>query len=325
MTSASSLKATARSLAHCWQEFFHSPCDARVCAAIRIGYAALVLVHLAVLFPDLDHWFTDAGILPLEASRRVASPHAWSLLWLLPGTATVVNTCFWIAAAQAAMLLVGFLPRLNALCIFIWLVSLQQRNPLICDGEDVAMRMIAFFLIWMPLGNCWSLNSLLSRYWTGPRNAPLQNPQSAIHNPQFLAPAWPLRLLQLQMALIYLSAALEKLSGETWLNGTALYYVSRLDDYFGRFPVPTAIFDSPWIVALLTWSVVLVELAVPLLIWFRETRLPCVAAAILFHLANEWTMHLFLFHWIMIVGWLSFLTPDDFRWLYPSLRNREVT
>jgi hypothetical protein len=185
--------------------------------------------------------------------------------------------------------------------------------------------MIAFFLIWMPLGRCWSLNSVLSRYWTGARNSPPPNPQSAIRNPHFLAPGWGLRLLQLQMALIYLSAALEKLSGESWLNGTALYYVSRLDDYFGRFSVPNAIFDSPGIVALLTWFVVLVELAVPFLIWFRETRLPCVAAAILFHLANEWTMHLFLFHWIMIVGWLSFLTPGDFRWLFPSLRNREVT
>jgi hypothetical protein len=38
-------------------------------------------------------------------------------------------------------------------------------------------------------------------------------------------------------------------------------------------------------------------------------------ALIAFHLANEWTMNLFLFHWLMVCGWLAFVSPDDFRWL----------
>ena len=67
--------------------------------------------------------------------------------------------------------------------------------------------------------------------------------------------------------------------------------------------------------AFATWSVIAVELAVPIFIWFRETRRLCLAGLLLFHLANEWTMNLFFFHWIMLVGWISFLTPDDFRWL----------
>jgi hypothetical protein len=117
------------------------------------------------------------------------------------------------------------------------------------------------------------------------------------------------------MAAMLFSSGLMKLAGDPWLNGTALYYVSRLDDYFGRFPVPAWAFDTPWIVALMTWSVLLAELAVPILIWFRETRLPCLIVLLVFHLANEWTMNLFLFHWVMLAGWISFLTPADFGWL----------
>jgi len=49
---------------------------------------------------------------------------------------------------------------------------------------------------------------------------------------------WGLRLFQLQMAVIYLSSAIEKTSGVDWREGTALYYVARLDDSFGKFPVP---------------------------------------------------------------------------------------
>jgi hypothetical protein len=116
------------------------------------------------------------------------------------------------------------------------------------------------------------------------------------------------------MAVIFLSAGLYKLSTEEWFGGTAMYYVSRLDDYFGRLPMPTWLFDSPWSVAIITWTVVAGELLVPVFVWFRETRRWALAVAVLFHLGNEWAMHLFLFHWIMLVGWLAFVQPSDFAW-----------
>jgi hypothetical protein len=53
------------------------------------------------------------------------------------------------------------------------------------------------------------------------------------------------------------------------------------------------------------------------LIWFRETRRLALALVVLFHLANEWTMHLHLFHWVMLVGWLAFVQPQDWLWLIP--------
>jgi len=73
-------------------------------------------------------------------------------------------------------------------------------------------------------------------------------------------------------------------------------------------------------VACITWSVLLAELLVPIFIWFKETRLACLIIVVLFHLANEWTMNLFLFHWLMICGWLSFVSPADFSWT--TRRNR---
>ena len=310
MTDGWSLTATARRAADGWHAFFHAPCDARACAAVRIAFAALVLVNFAALYPDLDHWFTGGGVLPAAASRELTSSHYWSILWLLPDTPEVVRTCYWIAIANTLFLGIGLWPRLNALCVFVWLVSFQVRNTQITDGEDDVFKMIAFCLIWIPSGHCWSLGAVLRRWW-GSRNEASSNVAGEYN----ATPGWGLRLLQIQMAMIFLSAGLSKLDGEAWLNGTALYYVARLDDFFGRFPVPNWPFDTPWVVALLTWSVPLVEIAVPLLIWFRETRRACLVLALLFHLANEWTMHLFLFHWIMLCGWLAFVTTDDFRWL----------
>jgi hypothetical protein len=299
-----SLRSTWAAIARGWQRFFHEACDARVCAAIRIVFASLVLIHLATLYPDLDRFFTEAGVLPLEAALKVAHPYSISILAYTPQTSAAIHICWWIAVVHATALLIGLLPRLNALFLFVWIVSFQIRNDLINDGEDCLMRMLGFFMIFLSSGQCWSINSLFRRW----RRAPPAGPD------RFTAPGWPLRLIQIEMAAMLFSSALIKLGGPAWLNGTALYYVSRLDDHFGRFYVPAWIFDTPWVVACITWSVLLAELLVPIFIWFRETRLVCLIIIILFHLANEWTMNLFLFHWLMICGWLSFVSPADFAW-----------
>lgn len=299
-----SLRAVLRAVANCWNEFFHGPQDTRICAAIRIAFAALVLVNLAVLYPDLELWFTDDGVLKAEASQRIGPPYQWSLLWHLPSTSAVVNGCFWLLIGHTLLLLVGLASRLNALCVLVWLISFQNRNFQIVEGEDFVFRLVGLFLVLMPCGASWSLDARLWRWFRG-------STEPATH----LAPAWGLRLLQIQMAVIFFSAGLHKLGAEAWFDGTAMYYVSRLDDYFGKFPIPTWLFDASWSVAIITWSVVLGELLVPVFIWFRETRRWALAVAVLFHLGNEWTMHLFLFHWIMLTGWLAFVQPGDFAWL----------
>jgi vitamin K-dependent gamma-carboxylase-like protein len=322
-----SLKTTLSALARGWQAFFHAPCDARICAAIRIGYAAVILIHLAVLYPNLDLWFTDAGVLPLEAAQQIGNPYVPSLLWHLPNTPTVTHVAFFAFVTHAVLLLVGLLPRANAICVFVWLLSFQARNPMIHDSQDTALRLLGFLLIFLPLGRCWSINAWLIRLWK--RRSEAANPHSANGYPlpkgqgldRFAAAGWGLRLVQIEMVLIFLSTGLVKLGGDLWVNGTALYYVSRLDDVFGRFPVPAWAFDTPWVVALMTWAVIAVELLVPVLIWFRETRRLCLVGLLLFHLANEWTMNVFLFHWIMLVGWISFLEPGDFRWLGSRTRS----
>src|SRR6185295_15109013 len=109
---------------------------------------------------------------------------------------------------------------------------------------------------------CWSLNALVRGWWHR-RSGHAESVADT-----YVASGWGLRLLQIEMAMIMLSTGLMKLAGDAWVNGTALYYVSRLDDHFGRFPVPAWIFDTPWVVAAMTWSVLLAELLVPFLIWF---------------------------------------------------------
>jgi hypothetical protein len=223
-----------------------------------MAYAALVLVHWAVLYPDLELWYGERGVLPNVVSREIAGPHQWSLLWHLPATPGVLQTCFGMAVASTVFLGIGLLPRLNAACLLAWLISFQSRNGFILDAEDTMMRLLALYLVLMPCGASWSVNAVFLRWWSSnhsPHPSPLPEGEGVSLSPH-LRPAWGLRLLQIQMALIFLAAGLEKVGDEAWLNGTSMYYVARLDDYFGRFPTPAWLFDNRWSVALVTWSVV---------------------------------------------------------------------
>lgn len=296
------------SLLRLWQQFFHEPVDPRICALIRIGFSALVLVNLAVLCSDRGAWFGEEGVISQGLATKELherfSDYSWSVLFWLPTSQFVLELCFWVYVAQSVCLLLGWGTRINAVCVFIWLVSFQHRNILLLDGEDTVFRLVGFFLMFMPAGRAWSLDARFRR--------------PGVELPP--ASGWAVRLMQIQMAVIYLSASLVKMQGETWMDGTALYYVARLDDYFGRFPLPRFMFDVPIVVAVLTWSVILVEFTVPILVWFKETRLPCLFFAVLFHLGCDYTMNLFLFHYIMLVGWMSFVTPDDLDWVASRLR-----
>lgn len=286
-----------------WNRFFHEPSDPRIPAMIRIGFAGLVLMNLIAWFPYLELWFGETGVLP--ASLGYLSAYQWSVLAAVPPTHFALQVCFWIFALQTLCLLFGFASRFSAVSVFVWLVSFQNRNQLILDGEDDVLRLISFFLIFMPLAEVWSVDAWLWRSKDGTGLRDKSQPYSSKYSP------WAVRMLQYVMVTIMLATGLWKAAGEPWRDGTALYYVARIDDLFGRFPVPHYLFDTPWTVRAMTWTVLYVELVIPFLIWIPQARRFSLLVLLAFHLSNEWTMQLFLFHWIMLCGWMSFLKRED--------------
>lgn len=294
------MSETTVGLRRATDRFLFESNDPRIVPVLRIGFALLLLVYLAIWLADSGLWFSDQGVLTSETANRLSQATAtrWSLLKLLPSTPTVVRSCLCLMLAHTLLLLVGWWPRLQTFCLFVWLVSFQQRNPLLCDGEDTLFRALAFWMTFLPLGARW--------VWLGKT---VRN-----HRPAASADCWALRLIQLQMAVIYASATWNKLQGSTWHDGTAMYYVFATVDHFGRISLPTAWLDNMVVVKTITWTALGIEAVVPIAVWFRWTRKPALLAAVALHLGIELTMHLFLFQWVMILGWLSFVNVDEWRW-----------
>jgi hypothetical protein len=296
-------------LSRALDRFLFESCDVRIVPLLRIGFACLVIINTLVWMLDAELWFTDAGVLSSATAQHLNDRARWSLLFWLPSTLAVVKVCLSLLLLQSILLLVGCWSRFQMTCIFIWLVSFQHRNPLICDAEDTLFRWFAFLMVFLPLDCGWSL---LSRIRANKLHI---NTKQSATDP---SAAWALRLLQLQMTIVYASATWNKLLGSTWRDGTALYYVSHMSDHFGRLPGSTWLFDSLWMVQFQTWAVLVVECLLPIALWIPQTRRLAIALGILLHLGIELTMHLFLFEWIMILGLLSFVKPQSRQRTAPS-------
>lgn len=278
--------------------FLFAPRDLRVFGAMRIAFATVVMINALFWAPDLELWFGERGVLPYAEAVRATDPGVWTLLGLYPQSDSWLWGCYFVFVAQIALLGLGLFSRVQALGVAVWLISFQHRNPNIMDGEDTVFRMLAFLLVLLPIGACYSLDAWRARV----AGRPLPT----------VGEAWAVRLVQLEMTSIYLSTALLKARGDVWTNGTALYYVSRLDDLWGRFPYPHFLFDSLPLIRAQTWTVLAIEVALPFLLWIPRTRRLGVVLGVLLHLGIDYLMNLFMFEWVMIVGLMAFTVPADY-------------
>ena len=121
------------------------------------------------------------------------------------------------------------------------------------------------------------------------------------------ASPWVLRLMQLQVSIIYLRAGLAKLGGASWLGGSAAYYPTQVQEY-RRFPLPRVLVGALWI-RLATWGTILIELGLGTAIWVKEFRFAVLLCGFAFHLVLEYFLNLQLFGWTMMCCLLLFVSP----------------
>lgn len=277
--------------------FFFEERNLEILGWIRILISLFLCLNLLNLAPDVLLFFGPDGLLKPEAARAVIDPDVTSLFHFLPETQATVLGLFSLLLVQVVLLGAGLFTRFQAVCVFVLLSSFHHRNILIFDGEDVVFRLFVFFLLLSPAGHYVSLD----RLWKRNRNA------DQIRDTPPLFPVWPLRLFQIEMTFIYLSTAIEKMGGPEWLDGTALYYIYRLDE-FVRFPIPSAFFNDPVFFKTFTWMTVAVETLIPFCLWIRELRPIALVMAFGLHLGIEYQMNLNMFQWIMMTGLCSFVS-----------------
>lgn len=294
--------APVRRLADGWQRFWFAPESTATLALFRIAFGLLSTLWFVSLMPTLLAFFgSDAA---LVARPRLA-PWTWTLLSVVGGRPLPV-VLFWVVVlAGAVALTVGWRTRLAALVVLVGLVSFTRQMPLAINGGDLLMRTMAVYLVLAPAGAALSVDrwrASRESFWTFPAHAP-----------------WVLRLMQIQLSVVYVSTVWEKVAGVTWRNGTALSYALRLGD-LQRVPTPSFVTDRLWLVQGLTLGTLGLELAIGILVWNRAARPWVLGMGVLLHLSIDLTIAVGFFSFAMITLYLVFLSPTKAERIIDAVR-----
>ena len=288
-----------------WERFWFREVETSTLALFRIAFAVVVLAWTISLAPALYSFFGDGGILP---GHPDAGAGGWGLLQLDSGPAAV-TALYLLLLVGGLCLLFGFKTRLAAVVVFVCLVSFARRDPWVLNSGDLLVIVLAFSLMLAPSGSSLSVDRWLgarARFWEFPKRS-----------------LWPLRLIQVQVSLVYFFAVWEKVRGETWNDGTAVSYAFRIED-LERFPVPGFVTESLLVVNLMTWGTLLVELALAILVWNGKLRPWVLLLGVTLHLGIDYAVRVGFFSWAALVAYIAFLPPETVSvWVY-RLRDRLV-
>jgi hypothetical protein len=120
---------------------------------------------------------------------------------------------------------------------------------------------------------------------------------------------WAQRMIQFELAVVYLTGFGWKSVGADWVDGTALYYVFHVDQ-LKRFPIPSWFYNLAVLKAG-AWFTLAFEFAFGILVWFKETRYAILVLGALFHLSIEYMLNIQLFEWMVLATYVTFIDPGD--------------
>jgi len=291
-----------------WDKFWFSETSPLTVAAYRMLLGILSFLTFLFLLPDLYIFYGSKGITTFGGVTDWTGTTGLTIFNLVPENDAFMTACVAVFVIASATLALGFKSRLSAIILFIAFNALYHRDPFILNSGDSYMRVSVFWLIFAASGNAISLDRWLKKK----RNQDLGDSSGPDFDNYKPVSAWPLRLLQLQLALVYGHTFYRKFWGASWFDGVAVYYSSRVED-LQRFPLPY-VFEHMWTIQFLTWATLVLEFALFTLIWFKETRYIVIALAVAFHLTIDYHMNIPFFEYLMISSYVLFIYPQDLAW-----------
>jgi hypothetical protein len=250
------------------------PVPAERMAALRIAVAVAALIDIGIVtLPHFASYYSESGLGGPDAypTRFRAGHYYWSLLRVLPaGWGPGVLLAVWAGAAVA--LLAGWRPFVCGLVCWACAVSFWNVNPGLCNGGDQIRNGLFLGVAAGRSGAVWGVQSV--------RRPGDGRP--------VLVPGWPLTALLVQLSCLYAFSALYKLRWPGWHTGDVMYYVNH-DLEWCLTPNLSPLVPA-FVHRLSAWGAVGWELAFPVLIAFRSSRVVALGLGVAFHLLTLFTL-----------------------------------
>ncbi len=243
-----------------------------------------------------------------DATGSAFWPNGFSLFSLAPPSSQ--EPVRWLAVGCLVLVATGWRPRVTCL-LHWWISSSFFLSAVPIEGGDQVAAVLSLLLV--PIG----LTDGRRWHWSA---------QGRQQGSVLAYSAW--LVIRLQVAVIYLHAAVGKTQVAEWRDGTALYYWIG-HPLFGAPPWlrPLAgLTTHEWFIVPATWGVILLEFALASALFMARRWWPAMLGlGILFHLAIALTHGLVTFSLAMTAALLLFLRDPGGPLMGPSALVRRVS
>lgn len=210
--------------------------------------------------------------------------------------------------AAAAAFSIGIWTRAAGITLAVGLISIHTRNPLIIHAGDTLLRLCIVYLALSPCGAMYSLDAV-RRAKKG--LVPLKSNVVRVTSQ---------RLIQFQVAIVYLFTAWWKFFGTYWMDGTATWYPAKMHEFI-RFPAPEFFERQPFL-ALETYGTLATEIALGTLVFWRPARKWVLLAGVLMHAYIEYRFNIPMFALIIVSCYVAFYEGEEVEAWVAKVRKR---
>ena len=286
-----------------WHRFWFEPADPLMLGIIRLLGGWMLFYNLSIWTLDLEAFFGDNGLQPLQAVKALYVNRPIFSFWLWTG-----DQYLWpmhiACLVISAMFCLGFATRVTSILSFLITISYSQRVPIANFGFDQILGMLCLYLCIGPSGAAVSVDSLIRRWWLR-RKGQVYAPR------KFASARVSMRLIQLHLCAIYFWAGFAKLKGPSWWTGEAMWRVIANEEY--QTMDLTWMAWVPWLPFLIAHVTIAWEVFFIVLVWNPKFRPLMLFMGVLMHVGIGAFLGMWTFGLIMAFAYLAFSDPDLWR------------
>lgn len=278
-----------------WNSFWFDSQNLQIktVSLFRMLLGGLLFIFYFLRFLNFETYYGDEGFLPISKLHIYDLNFNYYILefvqWLQ------FENLFYALHILLLILLfclaLGVLPRWATFLTFLLNVLFLHRNPLINYGADYYASCFLFYL------------SLIqhSQYFSVKVKSVSIDLLSCVGY----------RLLQLQFVIAYAYAGFDKLKGQSWWEGKAVWN-SVINPQISTFDF-SWMSHFPFVIGVLTFLTIIYEIYAPVAFFSRRARHLWLFLGVGFHLGILFTLNIPFFALIMTLALLLFVKDDELK------------
>lgn len=283
---------------------------------LRIIYGVALLFLLVPSIPERSMLWGEASFwVDPEASRR----GYWTFDTLFAkDSAFLFDVAYFGLIALAIVFMLGWRTRVVTPIMLVVLVSVQSNNPYVLNGGDTLIRITLLFMLFANLSEHYSLDARRHSQRSKPRKRIVpQHVSNAAHNTGLILSCF-------QIIVVYTTSGVWKVIGDDWLNGTALFYALRIDNFMLYPAINEILWQSSLVIYVATFLALWVQTLFPLLLLWRPTRIFALVSLIFMHLGIGLLLGLWPFSLAMIALDMLFIRDSTWNSLVAWLKSTKA-